>query len=184
MMEAATWKRRQKWIEPVKDEHGNIEEPGYWMTDPDVSIDDARRPEHGSVIHAWKEASDRARKKAPESASQVFTSLHLETARRVHEVFDAYCAAIALRTPRSASDYSSSGGFDGTDPFDDDRSRRDVNAIARWMECRRAILESGPMGMMAVEAIVFENKPVHSLMGDLRLALNEVDRVWRRQRAA
>lgn len=165
MMEAATWKRRQQ--------------------NPSLSVEDARRQEHGSVIHAWKLESDKARKRDAESLEgRLFTALHLDTAERIHEIYAAYRMAIASRDPRSSSDFTGPGGFDGSDPFDEDRKRRDERAIARWKEVRRAILDSGPMGMMAVQGIIFENQPLHGLQGDLRLALNEVYRVWRRQKAA
>jgi|SRR5690606_16581255 len=165
MMEAATWKRRRD--------------------NPSLSVEDARRQEHGSVIHMWKLASDKARKKNPDAANDhLFTETHLDTAERIHELYQGYRAAIASRNPRSASDFTGPGGFDGTDPFERERERRDERAVARWKEARAAILASGPLGMMAVETIIFENKPVDRLLGDLRLALNEVYRVWQRQKAA
>lgn len=162
MMEAATWKRRQ--------------------SDPALTVNEARKPEHGSVIHAWKLASDRARsnKSAP-ATEPSFTSTHLETAEEIHEWHAAYRAAIASTSPRSASDFNGHGGYDGSDPFDKDRARRDKNAIAKWKEIRRAILQSGPFGMMAVETIIFENRAAMNMIGDLRLALNAVTRVLRGQ---
>lgn len=162
MMEAATWKRRQ--------------------ANPKLSIAEARKPEHGSVIHAWKLASDKARanKNAP-ATEPSFTSTHLETAEELHQWYEVYRAAIASTDPRSASDFSGPGGYDGADPFDKAREKRDRFAIAKWKEIRLAILQSGPLGMMAVETIIFENKPAMPLIGDLRLALNAVTRVLRGQ---
>lgn len=164
MMEAATWKRRRD--------------------DPSLTVEDARKQENGSVIHAWKVASDRASKRSPDRAYDQFTASHLDTAIRIHEIYAGYRMAIAANTPRSSTDFSGAGGYDGTDPFDEDRRKRDIRSIAAWMQCRRAILQSGSMGMMAVEAIIFENKPIDKLRGDLRLALNEVERVWRMEKKA
>ena len=53
-----------------------------------------------------------------------------------------------------------------------------------FKDARRAILESGPLGMMAVEAIIIENQPVETLRGDLRLALNRLAVLWKMQQAA
>lgn len=164
MLEAATWRRRQD--------------------NPRLTVEQARTQEHGSVIHAWKSASDTASKRKPDKAHDVFTAANLDTATRIHEIYAAYRAAIASKTPRSASDFGGAGGYDGTDPFEEDRARRDARSIEAWKQCRTAILRSGPLGMMAVEAIIFENKPIDKLRGDLRLALNEVDRMWRMERAA
>lgn len=172
MLEAATWKRRQ--------------------VNPTLSVEDARKPEHGSVIHAWKVAHDKFVKKhgAEEPNPMMFTASDLEMARRIHEAYLDYRVAIASRNPRSSSDFGAPGGFDGSDPFEGKKANRDSQAINRWVGedrksgIRGAILRSGPFGLMAVEAIVFENRPAASLIGDLRLALNEVDRVSRLKRAA
>lgn len=113
-----------------------------------------------------------------------FTAQHLQTAQTVQSAYENYRHAIASRNPRSASDFSAPGGFDGTDPFDEDREKRDKVAIEKWKAIRSAILNSGPLGMMAVETIIFENTAADSLIGDLRLALNAVDRMTRIARAA
>lgn len=191
-LEAATWKRRQKWVEPERDDKGNITVPGYWYTDQSMSIEEARKPEHGSVIHAWKVAHDKfIEKHGPDKPNpMMFTASDLETARKIHEAYIDYRIAIASRNPRSSSDFGSPGGFDGSDPFNSDKAKRDKNAINRWVGedrksgIRGAILKSGPFGFMAVEAIVFENKSASSMIGDLRLALNAVDRASRLKRAA
>lgn len=166
MMEAATWKRRQ--------------------IDPTLTVEKARYQEHGSVIHRWKDQHDKFRKKHGDAKPDpmCFTKHDLQLAENIQQAYERYRAAIASHNPRSASDFSGPGGFDGRDPFDDDRERMDKRAINRWKEMRCAILESGPLGMMAVETIVLENKPVDKLIGDLRLALNAVERMNRIAKAA
>lgn len=172
MLEAATWKRRRE--------------------NPRLSVEDARKQEHGSVIHAWKLAHDAFKAKHDDKKinPMSFTAQNLETAQQVQQAYESYRAAIAARSPRSASDFSGPGGYDGADPFDTDRQKRDARAIERWVGpdgkggMRNTIVKSGPFGMMAVEAIVFENKPMDSLIGDLRLALNAVDRRGQISKAA
>ena len=161
MLEAATWKRRQ--------------------INPSLTVEEARKQEHGSVIHAWKELHEAFKRKhgADKINPMMFTAQHLETAQQIQQAYEDYRFAIASRNPRSASDFSGPSGFDGSDPFDEDREKRDKRAIERWKAIRSAILSSGPMGMMAVEAIVIENKPLEGLIGDLRLALNAVERMNR-----
>ena len=166
MMETATWKRRQ--------------------LDPSLSWDEARKQEHGSVIHAWKELHEAFKRRhgADKINPMMFTAQHLETAQQIQQAYEDYRFAIASRNPRSASDFSGPSGYDGSDPFDEDREKRDKRAIERWKAMRSAILSSGPMGMMAVEGIVIENKPLDKLIGDLRLALNAVERMNRIAKAA
>lgn len=84
--------------------------------------------------------------------------------------------AIMIKRQRSASDYSGVGGFDDRVP-DEDEARQMRKSVEKWDAYRRAILESGPLGMMAVETIVLSDMLVASMVGDLRLALNAVSRV-------
>lgn len=163
-LEAATWRRRR--------------------LDPSLSVEDALKPEHGSVIHRWKAISDKRLKKAPDDPYEYqITDEQFSAAEDIHVAYCGYRAAIMSRDPRSSSDYNGPGGFDGTDPFDADRANRDKRSIEHWKATRYAILNAGPLCMMAVEAIIFENKPAQSMMGDLRLALNAVIRM-RGKRAA
>lgn len=166
MLEAATWKRRQ--------------------INPSLTVEEARKQEHGSVIHAWKELHEVFKRKngADKINPMMFTAQHLETAKEIQQAYENYRFAIASRNPRSASDFSGPSGYDGSDPFDEDREKRDKRAIEKWKAIRTAILNSGPLGMMAVEAIVIENRPLEGLIGDLRLALNAVERMNRIAKAA
>lgn len=164
-LEAATWKRRQ--------------------ANPKLTISDARLPIHGSVIALWlKEWGDARKRHDPEAAEIMFTQLHYDTALRYHELQARWLAISGARSMRSSSDFSSSGGYDGSDPFQSDRAEHDARTQIAFKEARRAILESGPLGMMAVEAIVIENQPAESLRGDLRLALNALSVLWKLQAAA
>lgn len=181
MLEAATWKRRQR-----------LDKNGMPFIDETIPVEKVRGQEYGSVVHSWKAAHDLFRKKyGPDKIDRMsFTGQNLETAQEIQRSYENFRMAVASRNPRSSSDFSGPGGFDGRDPFDSDREKRDKWAMERWVGrdgkggMRDAILKSGPMGMMAVEAIIFENKPMDSLIGDLRLALNAVERMGRISKAA
>lgn len=164
-LETATWKRRQ--------------------TNPGLTISEARLPEHGSVIARWLADWQAIRKRYPDgNHPTMFTQLHYDTALRYHEVYSRWMAAISARSPRSASDFSGPGGYDGADPFAGNRAERDERAEHDFKEARRCVLEAGPLCMMAVEAIIIENQPVEKLRGDLRLALNRLAVLWKYQAAA
>lgn len=160
MLEAATWKRRQM--------------------NPGLTISEARLPEHGSVIARWHQDWQNMRRRDPDRAHvNVFSQMHYDAALRYHELHARWLAAIEARRTRSSSDFSGPAGYDGSDPFDERRAEHDAATERAFKEARRAILESGPLGMMAVEAIIIENQPVESLRGDLRMALNRLAVLWK-----
>lgn len=154
-IEAATWRRRRD--------------------NPALSVEEARKQEHGSVIHRWHQAYLTMKRRQPESAHpNEFTSTHLDAALRFHQLSHAWSAVVASRRQRSSSDFSGSGGYDGRDPFDPTIAARQAKTERDYKEARKAILESGPLGMMAIETVVIENKEAPSLLPDLRLALNRL----------
>ena len=108
-----------------------------------------------------------------QEAARYFDAIdELRRAKKAHD------KAILARGVPSGGDLGRTGGFDdsdGTDPVYVAKCRR---AVGQWKELRRAILECGqPMAMMAVDAIVFEERDQWNLLGDLRCALNAVNRV-------
>ena len=151
---------------------------------PGIEPEKLRAPEYGSMVHVYHRLSEGAQKRNPEAPGFVFTAQHLDTANRLHEAYIAWRMAMGTKAPRSSTEFGGAGGHDNLDPFDADRARRDQLALARFKDARRAILESCPLGMMAVEAIVFNNQDCPNMLADLRLALNAVDRLWRMARAA
>lgn len=159
-LEAATWKRRQD--------------------NPTLNISEARLPEHGSVIEKWHQAWKRTSKRNPDQAHvNMLSQMHKDAAERYHALYIAWMAAIEARNPKSPSDFTTSGGFDGRDPFDDASAARYSRIESEFKAARRAVLESGPFGMMAMETIVIENQEADSLRGDLRLALNRLAVLWK-----
>jgi hypothetical protein len=165
MLEVATWKRRQ--------------------INPQLTVEEARKPEHGSVIDKWLSDYERLLKRFPDEANALqFTRLHYDTAVRYHQTYERWKAVVGARRQRSASDFTSIKGYDGADPFDKAREEREVAIEQAFKEARRAVMESVPLGMMALEAIVVENQPAETLRGDLRLALNRLSVLWKMQEAA
>lgn len=159
-VEAATWRRRQ--------------------LDPSLTPDEARKPEHGSVIARWLADWQRMAKRSPDGQHpNMFTQLHYDTALRYHELYSQWMAVIAARNPRSSSDFGGPAGVDGRDPFLPTLAKRHAAIEHAFKDARRTVLESTPFGMMAMEAIVIENQPVEHLRGDLRLALNRLAILWK-----
>lgn len=154
-IEAATWKRRQ--------------------ANPTLNVEEARKQEHGSVVHRWHQEWLVLNRRTPACAHpNEFTRIHLETAERFHQLADAWSVVIAARKQRSSSDFTGSGGYDGRDPFNEDLARKHKSIEESYKSAREAVLKSCPMGMMAVEAVVFENRDIPSMRPDLRLALNRL----------
>lgn len=164
-LETATWKRRQM--------------------NPELTISDARLPQHGSVIMRWVEDWKAISKRRPDiNHPNQFTQLHYDTALRYHEVYSRWLSVISARGQRSSCDFSGPGGYDGADPFEQGRADRDAKAEQDFKTARRTVLDAGPLCMMAIEAIVIENQPVENLRGDLRIALNRLAILWKLQQAA
>lgn len=164
-VESATWKRRQ--------------------VDPSLTLDEARKPEHGSVIAKWlTNHQGFARRYPGQSNEHEFTQTQYDAALRFHELHADWLRVIEARQMRSASDIGGVRGRAGGDPFEAQSERRHAAIEARFKEARRAILESCPLGMMAVEAIVLENQPVENLRADLRCALNRLAALWKISQAA
>jgi len=164
-MEAATWKRRKIF--------------------PDLTPEEARKQEHGSVIARWLLESQIARKRRPELPHpNAFTQLHYDTAQRFDMLHKRWLAAIGAKQMRSSSEFGQVGGHPG-DPFMQEVATREAKVIAEFKAARHAILQCGtPLGMMAIESIVLENQPSDNLRGDLRQALNSLSVLWRMQSAA
>lgn len=165
VLEVATWKRRQ--------------------LNPSLTIEEARNMEHGSVIAQWLANHQGFVKRYPGKPNEhEFTQMHYDAALRYHRLHDAYLTAISAKRARSSSDFNGQGGFDGRDPFDTEATRRNRQTEEGYRDARCAILEAGPMCMMAMEAIVLENRPIESLRPDLRMALNRLSVLWKMQSEA
>ncbi len=164
-VEVATWKRRQ--------------------INPELTVEEARKPEHGSVIAAWLSDWQRIAKRHPDANHpNVFTQLHYDTALKFHELHAQWLGAIAAQRVRSSSEFGGPGGTDSSDPFERGRAARQKSIERSFKDARTTVMEAGPLCMMALEAIVIENQPVETLRGDLRLALNRLSVLWKMQARA
>lgn len=160
----ATWKRRQM--------------------NPGLSPEEARKQLYGSVIHMWLAESNASRKRAPDKTHpNNFTQLHCDTAESYAALHARWLSAIDAKRMRSSSEFGGVGGHP-PDPFITEIARREEKTIEAFKAARKAILASGPLGMMAIETIVIENQPAVGMMGDLRQALNALAAIMKYQNAA
>lgn len=158
-VEAATWKRRQQ--------------------NPSLTVDEARKQEHGSVIHKWLLDYQRMLKKQPDKAHpNEFTMMQHDAAVRFQQLHFDYLGVIEAKRMASSSDLNRGGGYDGRDPFAKGAAARHARIELDYKGARKAILESGPLGMMAIETVVIENRDAPELRPDLRLALNRLSTVF------
>jgi len=164
-LETATWKRRQE--------------------NPGITVQEARLQHHGLVIAQWRNEYERARRIKPEAIHEnVFTQSHFDTAMSFLELHEDYQAVIEAGKVRSPSDLNRAAGKDSRDPFEVERAKKHHAVECLYRDCRRAILQSGPLGMMAVETVVIENKDTPTMLPDLRCALNSLALVLKIQKAA
>lgn len=164
-LEAGTWRRRRQALQD-----GEI-----------LTIDEARLQERGSVLHNWLKVSEDRKRKG-----------HEQDALISRDQFDALISfeelhqkqrALHTKVVKSSSDFDRVGGHDNTDPFGD-LGRRHANIHKDYKAARTAILEASSLAMFAVETIVFENKEVYNLVGDLRLAANALNNLKKHVKAA
>lgn len=100
----------------------------------------------------------------------------IETGERWLEVRRAYERGIAAPgPPRSGTDFTGPRGRSDILP-DPARTSGD---IAAYHDARRAILNADPMALLAVEAIVLEEKESSKLLGPAMLGLNALAKLWR-----
>lgn len=164
-LDAMTWKRRQ--------------------INPSLSSEEARKPEHGSVVAAWLEHSKKVASRSLGQPNPIgFTQMQYDAAMRYAQLQRDWLAAIGAVRARSSSEFGGVGGH-APDPFIATVERREKTTIDAFKAARRAVLECGsPLGMMAIETIVIENQPAEDMRGDLRMALNALSRHWGWQVAA
>lgn len=79
----------------------------------------------------------------------------------------------------SASDYDRTHGYDGSEGDDPEYVERCNHARRRFAESRRALLEADPFALNAADAWIVDDTAAWKLMGDLRLALNALARLYR-----
>lgn len=164
-VESGTWKRMKE-----AEADGEI-----------ITMDEARAQERGSVLHNWLKASDHYRNIGrPELA--VITREQFDALIEFQDIHARH-RAMLVKKVKSSTDFDRTGGHDNSDPFGKDGAR-DERIAKAFSDSRKVILEAGSMAMFAVETIVFENKDVWKLAGDLRLAANALNNLKKVKRAA
>ena len=110
-------------------------------------------------------------------------------------VADAYARAMQVKRVRSASDFngpfgsSDDGiyGHDGTTTHESDEQRRRREEYEAWFQratgdyrnARSALLAADPLALMVVEAVCMEDRDMPTSVGELRVGLNALARMWR-----
>ena len=114
----------------------------------------------------------RLRKSGEISAAQ------FEAAEKYHRVRKVEKQAYDIRQQRSGSDLTFNGGFDGRTGGEPDYVEWDNKARSQGADARRALLDAGPLSHTACEGIIMEDKEMVSSIGDLRLGLNSLAKLW------
>jgi hypothetical protein len=107
------------------------------------------------------------------------TRAQADAAEEYEKVVRAFLASIEARRPSSPGDLNRSGGYDGREGDDPAYIEKCHLAVRRYKEARRGLLEASPLAHFAMETWVTEGHEVWSLLGDLRLGLNALARLWR-----
>lgn len=165
-LDAMTWKRRQ--------------------INPSLSSVEARKPEHGSVIAAWRAQSEKYTKAFPGRPNPIeFSPLHFSLAEEYHQLWRDWIAICDGRRVRSGSELNDRVSGQGRDAYTDASLAKAARIEERFKNARKAILACGaPLAMMAIETIVIENQPAEDMRGDLRMALNALSRIFGKAMAA
>jgi hypothetical protein len=137
-----------------------------------LSAGSAERQEAGSAIGR----AALGRELAPNDDSH--NRALLNAAHEYERVQRNYRHAILARQLPSAGDLDRTHGYDGDDGLHPAYVEWCQKAERRMAESRRALLEAGPLVLFAVDTWVMEDKAVYELLGDLRLGLNALARLY------
>lgn len=93
-----------------------------------------------------------------------------------------YSLALGSRRQRSASEFGGPSGYDGRTGDEQDYILQCERAKNRYAEVRHAAMEADPLGLMALETWVLDDRADFKLLGSLRVACNAIHRVLKNQR--
>lgn len=99
-------------------------------------------------------------------------------ANTFEQIAHDYSRAILIRPVPSAGDFNRTQGFDGHDGSDARYVERCQVAIQSYRESRRALFEASDAAYHAVWAWVCYDQAIQRLVGDLRLGLNALARLY------
>jgi hypothetical protein len=105
-------------------------------------------------------------------------SAMLSAARLYEQVQINHRRAVEARRMRSGGDLDRSGGYDASDGTEPLYVHWCENAEREMRETRRALLEAHPLAQLAVDAWVLEDKTAYGLLGELRVGLNALVRLY------
>jgi hypothetical protein len=137
-----------------------------------VSPERAKRQETGTAI-------GRAYDNRDENNVRLLSRHQLDALQEWDKALHDMKTATDAKRMRSGSDFSGAGGFDGNDGTDEAYVRFCARAKERYRLLRKAILDSGPLGHMAVQTWVECDNYDLRCLGDLRLAANAISRTLR-----
>jgi hypothetical protein len=103
-------------------------------------------------------------------------------AHRYERIVRAYRKAVLAKNAASGSDFDRTGGYDSREGDDAAYVEIFQEAEALWRSSRRALLEAGQFCHMAVETWAIDDIPAYGMIGDLRLGLNALARLYRGER--
>jgi hypothetical protein len=138
-----------------------------------IAANDAVSAHAGSVFGRMYLQGEFGPTKAKDGHAEAIYVAGMEFAKRRQ----AYLSAIAAPSgPRSGSDLSGGGRHIGADLNSQEYVEKCARSRQRFSEIRRVCLDADPLSIMALEAIVCDDKMVASLVGPLRIACNAIHR--------
>lgn len=138
-----------------------------------IAANDALSDKAGSVFGRMYLQGELGPLKGREGHAEATYAAGMEFARRRQ----AYLSAIAApSSPRSGSDLSGGGRHIGMDHNAPEYVEKCDRARRHYAEIRRVCLDADPLALMALEAIVCDDRMVAPLVGPLRIACNAIQR--------
>lgn len=103
----------------------------------------------------------------------------LDAAARYEEAMRLSRWAMLVKPVLSGSDLNRSGSHDNSDGTDPRYVAQCKAAVEQARNCRRALTEAGSFCMSAVDGIVMDGQDMPSFVGDLRVGLNAIARLFK-----
>ena len=94
------------------------------------------------------------------------------------QVVSDYRTAIEVRRLGSAGDFNRNGGYDGREGDEPTYAEKCRTAERRYLEAKRALRNVSSLAHLALAEWVIEDREPWSLLGDLRLGLDALVKLW------
>lgn len=121
-------------------------------------------------------------------ASTVFGRLRLSGAisdhqylagEEYHRIVRRYHRAILAKQMTSGGNLDRMGGFDGGEGDEPDYVEQCQRDRRAYGDARRELLDADPLAQLATDGWILEDKELHGLIGELRIGLNALARLFR-----